>query len=159
MRDPDQHERIVREATWLAPLAGFVASTLAVLFVNEDILGSSDMMMLSFGAIVGGTVTMPLFWRWLVPAQDGFGIVRSIFAGALSAISASILMWPAALVLLAGDGFDVDVSLIGAIWRGAAVSLYFALLTNIFFGWITIPLGIVASVLVTLWARRQTGPA
>ena len=61
----------------------------------------------------------------------------------------------AGLVLLAGDGFDVDVSLIGAIQRGAAVSLYFALLTNIFFGWITIPLGMIASVLVTLWARRQ----
>lgn len=155
MSDPDKHERIVREATWLAPLAGFVASTLAVLFVNEDIVADPEMMMLASGAIIGATVTMPLFWRWLVPVPDGFGIVRSVFAGALSAISASILMWPAALVLLAGDGFDVDVSLIGAIRRGAAVSLYFALLTNIFFGWITIPLGMIASVLVTLWARRQ----
>jgi len=155
MPGPDQHERIVREATWLAPLAGFVASTLAVLFVNEDILENSEMMMVAAGAVAGGTLTMPLFWRWLVPAQNGFGMVRSVFAGALSAISASILMWPAALVLMAGDGFDVDVSLFGAIWRGAAVSLYLALLANIFFGWITIPLGITGSVLVTLWARRR----
>ena len=158
MPGPDQHERIVREATWLAPLAGFVASALAALFVNEDILESTDMMMVASGAVVGGTLTMPLFWRLLVPLQDGFGIVRAVFAGALSAISASILMWPAALVLLLGDGFDADVSLIGAIWRGAGISLYFALLTNIFFGWITIPLGIVASVLLTLWARRKAGP-
>lgn len=155
MSDSDRHEHIVRKATWLALLAGFVASTLAVFFVNEDIFENSDMMMVASGAIIGGTLTMPLFWRWLVPVHDGFGIVRSVFAGALSAISASILMWPAALVLMAGDGFDADVSLIGAIWRGAAVSLYLAFLANIFFGWIMIPLGMAGSVLVTLWARRH----
>jgi len=159
MPDPDQHERIVREATWLAPLAGLVASTLAVLIINEDILGDSEMMMLASGAIVGASVTMPLFWRLLVPVQDGFGIVRSVIAGALSAIASSIVMWPLALFLLMGDGFDADVSFVGALWRGAGVSLYFAVLTNIFFGWITIPLGMLASVLVTLWARWQTNPA
>lgn len=159
MPDPDQHERIVREATWLAPLAGFVASTLAVLLINEDIVGNSEMMMLASGAIIGASLTMPLFWRLLVPMPDGFGIVRSLVAGALCAISASILMWPLALFLMMGDGFDADVSFVGALWRGAGVSLYFAVLTNIFVGWITIPLGMAASVLVTLWARRQTNPA
>jgi hypothetical protein len=159
MQDPDHHERIVRKATWLALLAGFVASTLAVVFVNEDFLQNTGMMMLASGAIVGGTVTMPLFWRWLVPAQGGFGIVRSVIAGGLSAILASMLMWPVAVSLLMGDGLDADISMIGAIRSGAAISLYFAVLTNIFVGWITIPLGMVASVLVTLWARRRMRPA
>lgn len=150
-----KYERVVREATWLAPLAGCAASTLAVVFVNEDIFENSGMIILASGAIVGGTVTMPLFWRWLVPAQDGFGTARSVIAGALSAISASMLMWPVAVVVLMGDGLDADISTIGAIKSGAAVSLYFAVLTNIFVGWITIPLGMAASVLVTLWARHR----
>lgn len=150
-----RYEETVRQATWLAALAGLIASATAVLMISEELATASGLVVLSGTAVVSGTLTMPFFWRWLVPVRGELGIGRSVAAGALSAIVSSFVMLSVAVFTQLGDGLEFDVSMVAAVKRWAGTSLYFAIVANILVGWITIPLGMAASVLVTYWARRR----
>lgn len=154
----DLYRKAVREGTSLAALSGFVASSAAVLIILQETVASTSSAIMGAGAIAGGTACMALFWRLMVPAHGTFGIGRAIGAGAVASVAAAFVMWPFTLFAFVGDGLDFESSFFDALWLGAGVSFYFAIIANIFTAWITIPLGIVASVLVTLWARRQVDP-
>ncbi|MCI5078572.1 hypothetical protein [Oricola sp.] len=144
----------IRIGTHAAGVAGFVASAIVVAIIADDFMETKLSFVLAVSAMVAATATMALFWRWLTPTPTGFSYWRAGLAGALSAISSSMLMWlpTIAFTFQPVVGMLAEKSEMHLLLPGI---LYLSVMTIVFSGWVTVPAAIVAACLVTLWARRR----
>lgn len=156
MSPASNHKDTIRTGTIAAGAAGLVASVIVVFLVTDDFTRSRFSLVMSLSAMVCASLTTTLFWRWLAPTRSGFSLWRASIAGALSAIASSFLMWPPVFLFALEPLKErlAETSEMGLVGPGI---LYLSFLTLIFTGWLTVPLGIVAAGLVTVWARRRIG--
>lgn len=158
MASSGRHDETVRTGTWLAAAAGLIASAVAVGAIIGEAIDAGFLLVLGGPAMIGATISMALFWRWLAPTERGFSLGRSALGGALSAIVSSIVMWPPIFFYLLAPTLDVGAGIAGVAGLIMAM-IYFGMFALIFSGWITVPLGIVAALAVTFWARRRIAAA
>lgn len=149
-----RYEQAVKAGVTYALLAGFLSSSFCVILIVHDFWRMKAMMILGASAIIGATVSMPLFWRWLTPGRDGLAMWRGAAAGACSALIASVAMWPGVVFYFFGDALDIRENFFDAIIGSLRVSLFFGIMSVLLTGVITVPVGVAAACLATWRARR-----
>lgn len=157
----DAYQRLVQRGRWLARIGALDAAALAVVILLVGVgvsLNTLFLVVLPAAALISAPLVAAGFWAWLAPRYGRFDRVLGTVSGVLTALVAHLAMALAVFVVLAldlGPAAQPPADLWERIETSAVMAAGFLWVSLAVCWWITLPLGALYALVVTLYCRSR----